>query len=95
MHLVCLGIMQKLVLLWLHGPLKTKPGRRSVEQIMNFLVPSEFVALNEHSHSVIRICPAVGPYVTLVRRNVDVFGCISCCEVKWLVSELTLSLCLH
>ena len=48
MHLVCLGVTRKLVSLWLHGPLKTRLGRQSVERINERLislkqhVPCEF-----------------------------------------------------
>jgi len=38
MHLVCLGVMRKLVSLWLAGPLKTRLGRLSVEKINKRLV---------------------------------------------------------
>ena len=38
MQLVCLGVMQKLVSLWLHGPLKTRLGRQSVEEINERLI---------------------------------------------------------
>jgi hypothetical protein len=33
MHLVCLGVMRKLVSLWLTGPLKTRLGRQSVREL--------------------------------------------------------------
>lgn len=45
MHLVCLGVMRKLVSLWMHGPLRTRLGLHSVEQINVSLkrhIPSEF-----------------------------------------------------
>ena len=48
MHLVCLGVMRKLVSLWLAGPLKTRLGRLSVDKInkrlgqLNRIMPVEF-----------------------------------------------------
>ena len=38
MHLVCLGVMRKLVSLWMHGPLRTRLGRQSVERVNERLV---------------------------------------------------------
>ena len=37
MHLVCLGVMRKLISLWLSGPLATRIGRISIEEINNKL----------------------------------------------------------
>ena len=49
MHLVCLGVMKKLLQLWLHkGPLTTRLGRQNKAEISKSLltlrtqVPSEF-----------------------------------------------------
>ena len=48
MHLVCLGIMRKIVFMWLKGPLATRLGPRMVKELSEKLVdirsyiPSEF-----------------------------------------------------
>lgn len=48
MHLVCLGVVKRLLLLWVKGPLKCRLGPRSVQQISTNLlllkncVPSDF-----------------------------------------------------
>jgi len=48
MHLVCLGVMRKLIALWMAGPLATRIGRMSIEEINNKLtglkanIPVEF-----------------------------------------------------
>lgn len=38
MHLVCLGVMRKLIWLWMKGPLPTRIGNRSIEVISERLI---------------------------------------------------------
>lgn len=46
MHLVCLGVVRKLVSLWLTGPLKTRIGWRAVKQINeNFTLVKAYMPL--------------------------------------------------
>lgn len=48
MHLVCLGVVQKLISLWLTGPLKTRLGRHAIRELSEKLstmkehIPCEF-----------------------------------------------------
>ena len=48
MHLVCLGVMKRLLLMWIKGPLKSRVSARTVAQISSSLlslrdyIPSEF-----------------------------------------------------
>ena len=48
MHLVCLGVRKKMILLWIHGPLNVKVGGHVIELISNCLLqfqrymPKEF-----------------------------------------------------
>lgn len=49
MHLICLGVVKKLILLWIKGPLSIRLSRRSINRISNLLIllrnttPSDFV----------------------------------------------------
>jgi len=38
MHLICLGVMRKLIYLWMRGPLQTRLGRRSIRDLSGRLV---------------------------------------------------------
>lgn len=38
MHLVCLGVVKKLILLWVKGPLSIRLSRRLINRISNLLI---------------------------------------------------------
>lgn len=59
MHLVCLGVVRKLILLWLHkGPLYVRLSSHNVKQLnasllsMNSCIPSDFVRKAREIHEV-------------------------------------------
>src|SRR5580765_5958558 len=49
MHLICLGVVKKLILLWIKGPLSIRLSRRAINRISYLLIllrcttPSDFV----------------------------------------------------
>ena len=42
MHLVCLGIMKRILLLWMKGPVRCRLGTRTIHRISDHLVTSKF-----------------------------------------------------
>jgi len=54
MHLVCLGVVRRLIFLWMKGPLTVRVPGRDVERISRNLlslrphIPSEFAEGQEH-----------------------------------------------